>query len=421
MYSHPPLNEYVTVSHERFVTVFFETDKYYHSNTPRVVITPQTQETSIRRALLQIPTFHHNGIYSFMLSKFLLRPVIMSRSRTHHDTRAVTHANKKRETSPDKEKRTKTRAHAENDKSDAPPQKQKKSKFCAQVENAGAEAAPQKQEKTKHRAQTEDNEVEEVEEVEAAPPKQIRERNRVHAEIAEPEPAPPTQKRDKHRVQAEIAEHEPAPPKQRRTRILAQAEPSPRKGERIRHAPKLANGMINFEHPNTKYTYNVPPVENATQSDAVDDADDADDADDSAAPSRSKPVTAVTNTPAKTNDKNNSLTPGPMFPGLENRTAEKSKQARKDEQTTEEIETEVTKRTAKMADRLAKVLKKHQELWLESQAAVYEFLGFAAYVGDEEDEREARAKFDWVRKRKIKGERYDWPVAKRVKEGGACD
>lgn len=85
--------------------------------------------------------------------------------------------------------------------------------------------------------------------------------------------------------------------------------PYPRKGERITHAPELANRMISFRYSNRKYVYNVPLIENSTQSENVDDADD------NAAPSRSKPETAVTKSPARTNDKSNSLIPEPMFPG----------------------------------------------------------------------------------------------------------
>ncbi|KAL5380816.1 hypothetical protein DPSP01_007616 [Paraphaeosphaeria sporulosa] len=135
-------------------------------------------------------------------------------------------------------------------------------------------------------------------------------------------------------------------------------------------------------------------------------------------------TTALQKTLAKTTEKKNtSPSRGTHSPGLEPRRRELEKQARRELQTPADIEIEeqITKRTAKMADRLTALTRSNQELWLESQAVLDEFLGYAAYVGDEEDVSDARAKFDRVRKRNIRGETYDWPVAKRVREDGVHD
>ncbi|KAF2444125.1 hypothetical protein P171DRAFT_494332 [Karstenula rhodostoma CBS 690.94] len=296
----------------------------------------------------------------------LLEPFKMSCSRPHHDTRATPAANKKRDASPHGKEGSKHHPQAEDDEADDAVQDEKNVKLRAQPED------------------TEDDEA---------------------------EGAPVKQKRDKHRAQADNNPPQAAPLKWNRVRVAARPDASPRKGERIRKATKQADGMVNFEHPNKKKPTIL--VDNAAQPTLPSNADE------NTAPPQPhpQPTTAV----KKTTAKNKSPTPEVKFPGLTKYAARKEAQAQKEEQTPEEIEAEVTKRTARMADRIASLLKKNQELWLESQAVAEEFLGYAAYVGDEDDEREARARFDGVRKRKIEGERYEWPVAKRVREGGAED
>ncbi|KAL5387472.1 hypothetical protein PMIN02_008132 [Paraphaeosphaeria minitans] len=367
----------------------------------------------------------------------LLAPFTMSRSRMHHDTRATTPAttpatkpaNKEHDAPPHKEKTAKTRSEAKDGGAKPSRQKQKNVNSSAQVENDEANEGPQKEKIVELRTQIEDTgntgdtEDTDHDEVKAAPQKDKGAKTSARAEakeIDEVDAAPPKQVQDKHRTQAEKNKPEASPPKQKQTTTPAQADVSPiRKGERIRHAPKLAEGMVYHEHPNTKYTYKIM---SSAKPIAVDHSSDED-----AAPS--KPTTARQKTLAKTAEekkkKQKKESPSRMtrIPGLEARRKALEKQARREMQSASDIEIEeqVTERTAKMADRLAALTKLNQELWLESQMVLDEFLGYVAYVGDEEDVGDAQVKFDRVRKRKIRGETYDWPVAKRVREGSVHD
>jgi restriction endonuclease Mrr len=147
--------------------------------------------------------------------------------------------------------------------------------------------------------------------------------------------------------------------------------------------------------------------------------------------SKPRPAKAVEKTPAKNDVKNESpMPPRPAFPGLRNYLAEREAQLAqasadhesKDEDwddTREEIEGQITKRTAEMSDEISKLMKMSQETWLQAQLIADEFVAMAGYIGDEKDEDDARAKFDGVRKRKIRGERLSWPAAKRSKNGDA--
>ncbi|KAK7193040.1 hypothetical protein PSPO01_00834 [Paraphaeosphaeria sporulosa] len=278
---------------------------------------------------------------------------------------------------------SKTRADAEEKEADPSRQKQRGVKSRGQVEYDEANDAWQKEKTVGLRAQVEDNKT----------PRKIG-----------PRPLP-----RKRREPKRAPRPKPLPV----LLSLSGIDACPRKGERTRHVPRLADGMAYHEHANTKNTYKVMSTAKAI---ALVESDE------NAAPPMA--TTALQKTLAKTTEKKNtSPSRGTHSPGLEPRRRELEKQARRELQTPADIEIEeqITKRTAKMADRLTALTRSNQELWLESQAVLDEFLGYAAYVGDEEDVSDARAKFDRVRKRNIRGETYDWPVAKRVREDGVHD
>jgi hypothetical protein len=209
-----------------------------------------------------------------------------------------------------------------------------------------------------------------------------------------------------------------------------EAEALPPKIKRIIKPPKLAEGMIDTDEAmgyGKKKVKAAKDVEKTVKPVAVIHTYN------DTAPTKTipkpKPGKATSKPPAKNNDKNDSP-PRPMFPGLERYVAEKKAQLaqaaaahvskdKNQDNNTEEIESQVTKRTAKMSEEIAELMKMSQKTWLQAQVVADEFVAMAGYIGDEKDEDDARAKFDLVRKRKIGGERFSWPAAKRSKKGGA--
>ncbi|KAL1601838.1 hypothetical protein SLS60_006753 [Paraconiothyrium brasiliense] len=189
---------------------------------------------------------------------------------------------------------------------------------------------------------------------------------------------------------------------------------SPKNEKRVRRAPEKVKGMIDIDEA-LKYE-----KQQGT----------AGDANDKAASSWYESSKVVQNNTSKGGYKQEKARPPPRFPNLAKYAAERKTQnaqdscdenAEADEENEgpnqAEIDAEVTLRTIKMSEQIATLLKTSQESWLQAQRVADDFIGYVAYVGDEKDTNNARKRFDGIRKRMIKGERLEWPSAKRPKRG----
>lgn len=273
----------------------------------------------------------------------------MARSRPNHDTGTTTAAtsarNRERDAALQDEGKGATRAGAETGD-----------------EGDEAISIPDEENGDQIGVQAEDNESDENDEAEASPPKRTG---------------------NKHRSQTSKKNPKTPLPKQKEDKPLVEADPPLRRGERVSIAPKLPEGMVNFEHPNTVHKYKamlraaqyVSP--DALKSDA--------------APSKpkSKPKTPSTKNP---NPPSRGKAHSPSAP---------------------ETNAHIAKSAATIAQCLASLMESQQDMWLDSQALEDEVLQLMTIAGDAEASDAARNTLERVQKRRIGRVVYDWPVAKK--------
>lgn len=186
-------------------------------------------------------------------------------------------------------------------------------------------------------------------------------------------------------------------------------------------APKKADCMVDTDEAlGNKKAKEVKSAKKTAQSPDETDSDDS-------VTSESKPAKEASKIPAdQDHDKSQKRKPTSLFPNLAKYARERTKAQSAQDPNTEdpadeketqaEIDAQVTRRTAKMSEQIADLLRVSQDTWLQVQNVAEEFLDYAGYVGNAEDRDNARAKFDGFLKRGFEGN--EWPARKRARREG---